>query len=378
LQPETLYILNTSTGAPTQPPFQALGNGDDGEAIAFDPADGFLYHASGASNEVFEKVNLSTHAVTNIPRSGFDAGEITALTYSHGSFLGADLSGEFLMITPDGAITSPGLMDHVSKGLAFAAAPPIATTLVASVLPSSRSVAGGDPATAFATIINAGAATASRVGISLATSIPASLSYQTTDPNTNALTGTPDTPVDIGPGQFQTYVIVVSPNDVFDPTEVAFNFAGTNTDPATTLVGINTLLMSSSADPVPDIVALAATLRNDGVVHIPGPNGAGAFAVATVNVGADGFITATANTGGVSLPVTLSICQTNPQSGQCQAPPGPSASAQINAGQTPTFAVFVQANGPVPFDPAGSRVFVLLTDAGHVVRGKTSVAATTQ
>jgi hypothetical protein len=377
LQPETLFTLDQATGAPTL--FQPLGNGDDGEAIAFDPDDGFLYHASGINDEVFEKVNLTTHAVTNIPRSGFDGGEVTALAWSQGSFLAGNLDGDFLAITTDGEITSLGVMDHVSKGLAFAVAPPPATTLVASVLPSSRSVvAEGDPATAFVTVINAGAATASSVGIALTTPLPAFLSYQTTDPQTNALTGTPDTPVDIGPGQSQTYLIALSAYDVFDPTEVVFSFAGTNTDPATTLVGINTLLVSSSETPVPDIVALAATLGNDGVVHVAGSSGAGAFAVATVNVGEGGAITASAGTGSANLPVELSICQTDPQSGQCLQQPGPSVSVQIDASQTPTFAIFVKANGPVAFDPAANRIFVQFTDAGDVVRGKTSVAVTTQ
>ncbi len=46
-----------------------------------------------------------------------------------------------------------------------------------------------------------------------------------------------------------------------------------------------------------DIVALAATLKNDGIVDIPGPNGTGVFAVATVNVAVNDVITVTADTG---------------------------------------------------------------------------------
>ena len=48
---------------------------------------------------------------------------------------------------------------------------------------------------------------------------------------------------------------------------------------------------------MPDVVALAATVSNDGVVSIPGASGTGVFAVATVNVGGGGTITATKNGG---------------------------------------------------------------------------------
>jgi hypothetical protein len=66
---------------------------------------------------------------------------------------------------------------------------------------------------------------------------------------------------------------------------------------ATINVGLNTLLFSASAMPVSDIIALAATLNNDGIVNFPGTNGTGAFAVAAVNVVATETITASAGTG---------------------------------------------------------------------------------
>jgi hypothetical protein len=49
----------------------------------------------------------------------------------------------------------------------------------------------------------------------------------------------------------------------------------------------------------------------------------------------------------------------------------------IAAGATPTFSVFLDAVGAVPFDPANSRVFVRFKDAGGVTRGSTSVAVRT-
>jgi len=51
---------------------------------------------------------------------------------------------------------------------------------------------------------------------------------------------------------------------------------------------------------------------------------------------------------------------------------------QIDAGATPTFAIFVAGSGPVTFDPAANRVFVRFRDGGGTIRGATSVAVRTQ
>src|SRR5215470_5010746 len=83
--------------------------------------------------------------------------------------------------------------------LLLIAAPAHANSLSAAVLPSSRSVQVGATATVFATIINSfQPATGCR--ISLVTGIPATFAYQTTNPITNTVTGTPNTPADLAPG----------------------------------------------------------------------------------------------------------------------------------------------------------------------------------
>jgi hypothetical protein len=69
--------------------------------------------------------------------------------------------------------------------------------LLAAVLPSSRSVQVGRPATAFATVLNTGSAAATACAIAPLCGFPVNFAYQTTDPRTNALTGSPNTPVDI-------------------------------------------------------------------------------------------------------------------------------------------------------------------------------------
>jgi len=167
--------------------------------------------------------------------------------------------------------------------------------------------------------------------------VPASFVYQTTNPSTNALTGTPNTPVSIPAGGTQSFVIAFTPNAPFVPTTAALGFDCTGVNAAPSNTGLNTLSLSASATPVPDIVALAATAQNDGILHITGTSGSNAFAVATVNVGASAQITATANTGSATLPLSLSLCQTNPSTGACLATPAASVSTTINANATPTL-----------------------------------------
>ena len=146
------------------------------------------------------------------------------------------------------------------------------------------------------------------------------------------------------------------------------------------------MLFSASGTPVSDIVALAATIDNNGIVTVPGAAGTGVFAVASVNAGAPGSITASADTGSAVLPVVLSICQTNPATScqtnpatsACLLPPGPTATVQIGSGETPTFSIFVAGTGVVPYDPGANRVFVRFRDGGNALRGATSVAVQTK
>ena len=253
-------------------------------------------------------------------------------------------------------------------------------TLVAAVLPASRSVQVGSTATVYGTVINASADTPALLcSVQMATGVPASFSYQMTDPATNALAGTPNTPVTVAPGAAQSFVLALTPSAAFAPTQIGFTFACANAPaPAASVVGVNTLLLSASTVPTPDIIALAATPSNDGIIDLPGAGGANAFAIATFDIGAPDQITASANTGGATLPVTLSICQTVPATGQCMAPPAATAPATMVTNGAATFAVFVQGSGTVPFLPAVNRVFVQFQDAGNTIYGATSVAVRTQ
>src|SRR5262245_54243043 len=255
---------------------------------------------------------------------------------------------------------------------------PAHAQLHASVLPPMRNVLVGQPASAFATIINAGATTATGCSIAPITNLPATFTYQTTDPQTNLPVGIRDTPVDIPAGGAQTFVIALTPTGVIGsiipPKVVEFSFACTNTNPAAILVDINTLTLRArrTAD-VADILAIAVTPSHNGIVNVP-LAATSAFAVAAANAG--GFGSDMVRVSGPAG-IVATVCRTDPL-GACLAAPEP----QIMSGASRTFSVFVTASSPVAFDPVENRVFVWFTAnyplVGTVTFGYTSVAVRTE
>jgi hypothetical protein len=323
-----------------------------------------------------------TAAVQNISANGFSSEVQAALTN-----LGLDQTGiqqaQTLLAGADPQQAFEALQNLFRVGPLMPPVLPAASNLqlFAAVLPASRSVQVGSPATAFATIVNAGGSTATSCGVAPNSPLPISFVYQATNPMTNALTGTPNTPVDIPPGASQSFFVGVTPTASLGPVYTNFAFFCANANVAPQSDGIDALLLSGSSTPTPDIVALAAS-GDPGIVDIPGANGTGAFAVATANVGAAATITAVADTGRANLPISINICQTVPATGACLRTPAPTVTTTINAGDTPTFGIFVSGSGAVPFDPANNRVFVRFNQFGSgfgsVPRGATSVAVRTQ
>jgi len=261
------------------------------------------------------------------------------------------------------------------------------TSLVAALLPSSRSVQVGNIASAFATVINTGPVTASNCRIEPAadTNIPGTFSYQTTDGGTNELVGMANTPVDIAASNgLQSFFFQFVPSAPFAAMEVALDFECTNAPAAPVFIGLNTLLLSADTDPVPDVIALAATPdpAAPGIVNIPGVGETGFFSVSSVNVGIEGEIAVTAAVTDGDPNVSLTICETDPATGMCINPATPTSGAvntTIGANATPTFSIFATASGSVALDPAGKRLRVLFADqTGGAPRGATSVAVRTQ
>jgi DNA-binding beta-propeller fold protein YncE len=253
-------------------------------------------------------------------------------------------------------------------------------TTVASVLPGSRSVELGSAATIFASMINAGSTALSGCQIALPASAPAglTLSYQTTNPATNALTGSPNTPVTIpGNNGSQSFVVSFQGSAAFSAPAMPLDFACTGAAPAAIVPGVDTVDLAMSSTPVADIIALSATATGNGIAEVPN-GGAAAFAVASINVGATAPITVSVDTGSAKLPVVTTICETDPSNGQCLASPAASVSLSYAGKAAPTFSVFLQASGTIAFAPASSRVFVRFKDASGGLHGSTSVAIETE
>src|SRR5262245_55129722 len=124
--------------------------------------------------------------------------------------------------------------------LTLSSAAPAHAQLAAAVLPSARSVQVGQSVTAFATIINTSETLATGCRIEPSRPFAGEFRFQTTDPLTNAVTGTRDMPVDIPPGGAQTFVIGLTPTVTFRTT-IHFRFTCANMVDAPVISGVNTL-----------------------------------------------------------------------------------------------------------------------------------------
>jgi hypothetical protein len=128
--PDTLFTLNTSTGAATLVLAFAPGN-NIGETITYNPFDGMLYRlfGSGVVNEeqFMVSINPTTLAVTNIPLTGDSYNQATSLTHWSGNFLlMAGHDSNLYLVTTGGNVTNVSLLNSGSgdtKGLVFTGAP---------------------------------------------------------------------------------------------------------------------------------------------------------------------------------------------------------------------------------------------------------------
>lgn len=122
---ETLYTVNQSTGAMTF--VQSLGNGSDGEVIAYCPDNGKMYHWSGwessLSSLTFESIDLNTNAVTNIGMTGtVSPTSIRAAAYvGQGYFLlSHHASGTMALCDTSGVVVASSYSTSISvKGMAI-------------------------------------------------------------------------------------------------------------------------------------------------------------------------------------------------------------------------------------------------------------------
>lgn len=242
--------------------------------------------------------------------------------------------------------------------------------MLSAILPTSRFITRGEAVTAFMTVFNPNSIMVEECKIQHHGPDRDTFSYQTTDPATNAPVGNVNTPVNIPAGAFQTFIIALTPstdiaNIVFAP------FASCANAPMSAVTeGLNTVSLGADTTGGPDLIALSATLNNNGIVDVPDGE-FGVFSVATINIGGPGDAVVSASSLDPSLPATALVCQTD-AAGLCMENPSQNVNVSIAANGTPTFGVFVLTGYPTSFAP-GKR-FQFEMRVGGSLRGATSVA----
>lgn len=253
-------------------------------------------------------------------------------------------------------------------------------SLVAAVTPVARAAQLNKTVTAFATIINAGTTTATGCTIAKpAGNTPVTFEYRLIGAG-NVL-GPPNQPVDIAPSNGRRdFLLSFTPTQTTAPN-LALVFDCANSAPAPSIPGLNTFLINGTTFAPPDVVATAVTSSGDGILTVPF-NGAGAVALAAINIGTTGNLTARVSAFAVgalaqTLPGTLTLCQTS-QTGVCLATPTSDfVNFTSSANSVATFTAFyVPGGASVPFDPANRRIFVNFIQ-GTTPVGSASVAVRT-
>ncbi len=246
--------------------------------------------------------------------------------------------------------------------------------LFGAISPASRSVQIGQEATAFATIINSSATTATNCKIAQAGPSIGAFTFQATDPVTNNPVGSKNIAVDIPAGGSQSFMFSIAPGSPMNGVSLPLSFSCDGFADAPVFAGVNTLTLSASAQAVPDVIAITATQNADQIVDIAGMGRFAAYSAAAVNIGANGDFEIEAQYTGNNGPVTVLLCETDPASGGCLGAPAAKVQSSILSGDVATFAVFALRDGEVNFDPANNRIRLRFTDSNSMVAGETGIA----
>ncbi len=259
---------------------------------------------------------------------------------------------------------------------------PAAPSVRSAILPLARAVRNGEVATAFLSVINPASAgnTARQCRLVLHGAAPGVFSYQTTDPATNALTGSADTPVDIPAGGLQTFLFTLQSASSWTAGDLVISADCENRRMGDVQPGVNTFDFISTNLQIADIVAVAATVKTPGVVELPSAGGSAAFAVATTNLGALSTVNVVVRAGSQAnraAIAALEFCRTDPETGRCLTARSPSGSFLFGKHAQLTFAVFVRGQGELANRPGENRIFLDFSTPGGLRVGSTSVAVMT-
>lgn len=313
-------------------------------------------------NEFTLEVSSATPGIVEVSRPG----ELRALAEGEAQI--SIIRGDERLSLP--VIVAPTYADPPTFG---------AGQLLAATLPSSRSISVGQTATAFATMLNTSSVAAKNCRVApLNNEERAEITVTSTNPATNAVEGEPNATFDLAPGGAATLLLALKAKQVIPSTGYRFDFYCENGPSAPVFQGVNTLDFTASAGLTPDIIAITDTPSRDGVARIPGPDGTALVVAAAINIGIPDDIVVSAVSSGVSgLPVF--VCQTDPSTAQCLAPPTAELRVLSARSVVQTFSFFVQGGGrTVPFLPQSNRLFVRFRSAeSGALLGSTSVAIQT-
>jgi hypothetical protein len=173
--PETLYLINKTTAAKTLA--TALGNGDDGEVIAYNASDGLIYHWSGNATRVFETI-LATppYTVTDVPITGTPSGETFGAVWDacRNGFIASSSDSTFRIWDMDGTVGASFAVNPADiRGMALLPANTCDVDLAISISATPAVPTAGNPVTLTVTVLNNGPARAltPSVAVSLAANI---------------------------------------------------------------------------------------------------------------------------------------------------------------------------------------------------------------
>ncbi|WP_420430137.1 hypothetical protein [Hyphobacterium sp.] len=231
------------------------------------------------------------------------------------------------------------------------------------------------------------------------------LRFQQVGPNGDTVEGSLDLPFEIGAGATQSLVLFTVPTGPLSSTDIVLDFicaddGSGNPVSARSILGVNTLSLSVSDTPVPDIVAVAATLNGEGSVRLLDGQDFEPVSLAAINVGAGdpvspspGLSSAADNEATITVrprlslpatgfqsaaPIKLDICETN-SLGICTSERVSRRRTMI--GTDPVFfkirALRIPGVGVANL-PDLVRVFVDFVDTDGVLRGQTSVAVSVE
>jgi hypothetical protein len=173
--PETLFLINKASAATVVA--QALGNGADGEVIAYNPVDDLFYHWSGNGTVVFESIqSVPPYTVTSIPVIGTTNGETFGAVWDgcRDLLIGSNISSSFNLWNTNGTVGPAfGTNPDDIRGLALIGGSACDVDLVISISAMPAVPTVGNPVTLTVSVLNNGPARAltPSVAVSLAANI---------------------------------------------------------------------------------------------------------------------------------------------------------------------------------------------------------------